>query len=259
GDTAVLETDRCILDDAQCHLVLHLFRRETRCAFFDHESLDLIVVDVASPDDRQVCKGRVADAPFLPVQAPVLAATLGRRGKATRGTGANIGLRQTECADFLSPLHRRQPTLFLLIRTAKIDRSHRKTAMNAVERCDGAIDAGELHHHETVNKRALTQAAKSAVWRARDPKFAVVADEFERKLGPTPVLVNNGRYFLFRERPHTTEQSLIRRRVDEMRDLVEIAVDGPRRRASGRAICSLRDVSDRLSWRRLRFHGIFPR
>src|SRR5215510_14958806 len=130
--------------------------------------------------------------------------------------------------------------------------------MNAVERCDGAIDAGELHHHETVNKRALTQATKSAIWRACDPKCAVFADEFERKLGPTPVLVNNGRYFLFSERPHTTEQSLIRR-IDEMRDLVEIAVDGPGRRASGRAICRLRDVPERLSWRRLRFHGMFPK
>src|SRR5262245_63537584 len=108
--------------------------------------------------------------------------------------------------------------------------------MNAMERCDRAIDARELHHDETVNKRALTQAAKSAVWRACDPKCAVVADEFERKFRPTPVLVNNGRYFLFRERPHATEQSLIRR-ADEMRDLVEIPVDAPEGRASGRAIC----------------------
>src|SRR5262245_33964841 len=129
--------------------------------------------------------------------------------------------------------------------------------MNAVERCDGAIDAGELHHHETVNKRALTQATKSAIWRACDPKCAVVADEFERKLGPTPVFVNNGRYFLFRELPHTTEQSLIRR-ADEMRNLVEIAVDGLGQCAGGRAICCLRDVPTKLCWRRLRFHGMFP-
>src|SRR5262249_58332576 len=94
------------------------------------------------------------------------------------------------------------------------------------------------------------------VWRVCDPKCAVVADEFERKLGPTPVLVNNGRYFLFRELPHTSEQSMIR--ADEMRNLVEIAVDGPGRRAGGRAICRLRDVPRKLCWRRLWFHGMFP-
>src|SRR5262245_1167931 len=128
--------------------------------------------------------------------------------------------------------------------------------MNAMERCDRAIDAREFHHDETVNQRALTQAAKSAIWRACDPECAVVADEFERKLGPTPVLVNNGRYFLFRERPHTTEQSLIRR-ADKMRNLVEIAVDGLGRRAGGRAICRLRDVREKLCWRRPGFHGMF--
>src|SRR5262245_29758600 len=130
--------------------------------------------------------------------------------------------------------------------------------MNAVERCDGAIDAGEFHHDKTVNKRALTQAAKSAIWRAGDPKRAVIADELERKISPTPVLVNNRRYFLFRERPDAIKQSLIRR-ADEMRDLVEIPVDGRGRRASGRAICRPRDIPKKLCWRRLRFHGMFPR
>src|SRR5262245_1335774 len=130
--------------------------------------------------------------------------------------------------------------------------------MNAMKRCDGAIDAGELHHDETVNKRALTEAAKSAVWRACDTNRAVIANEFKRKFSATPILVDDGRNLLFRERPHATEQNVIRR-ADEMRDLVEIRVDGPGRRASGRAICRPRGVPKKACWRRLRFHGMLPR
>ena len=74
---AILEADGRILDDAERHLVFHLFCREAWGAFLDHESLDLIVVDIASPDNRQVCKGSIADPPLLAIQDPVLAAELG--------------------------------------------------------------------------------------------------------------------------------------------------------------------------------------
>src|SRR5262249_57702164 len=98
--------------------------------------------------------------------------------------------------------------------------------MNGVERRDRAIDTGELHHDETVKKRALTKAAKPLIWHTCDPKRAVLADQFEWKFSATPILVNDRRHFLFRERPHPAKPDLIRR-AHYFSHFVEISIDIP--------------------------------
>src|SRR5262245_46941355 len=126
--------------------------------------------------------------------------------------------------------------------------------MNAVECRDGAIDARELHHDETIKKCALAKAAKAPVRRARNPECAVLLNEFEREFGATPILIDDGCDPFFRKRPYPAKQRLIRR-VDELRDLVEIAFDILGWRTSGRAAWRL---SKEVAWRRSRFHGMFP-
>ena len=130
--------------------------------------------------------------------------------------------------------------------------------MNAMECRDRTIDARELHHDKTVEEHALAEAAKPAVRHACDPKRAVLADEFEWEFSATPILVDNGRNLLFCKCPHPTKQGLILR-ADKVRDLVEISVDNIVRRVSRWAAARrFRDFSKKVSWRRLRFHGMFP-
>src|SRR5262245_20697087 len=129
--------------------------------------------------------------------------------------------------------------------------------MNAVEGRDGTIDASDLHHDETIKKRALAKAAKAPVRRARNPSCAVLLNELEREFGAAPILIDNGRDPFFRKRPYPAKQRLIRR-VDELPDLVEIALDSPEWRSTGRADCRLCHLSWEVPWRRLRFHGMFP-
>src|SRR4029453_17882674 len=128
--------------------------------------------------------------------------------------------------------------------------------MNAVECRDGAIDARELHHDETIKKRALGKAAKAPVRRARYPQCAVLPYELEREFGAAPILIDNGCDPFFRKCPYSAEQRLIRR-VDELRDFVEIALNSPEPRSTGRTACRLCHLSREVPWRRPRFHGMF--
>ena len=59
---AVLQRDLAVLDDLERDLVLDLLDAEAgRRLVLDDEALDLVVGDIARPDDRNVAPGRVAD------------------------------------------------------------------------------------------------------------------------------------------------------------------------------------------------------
>src|SRR5262249_15308392 len=64
---AILQRDLAVLDDLQRHLVLHLL---------DDEAGDLVVVDVARPDDRDVAPRRIADPALLAIENPAVAIAL---------------------------------------------------------------------------------------------------------------------------------------------------------------------------------------
>jgi hypothetical protein len=68
-----------ILDDLEGNLVLDLFDAEARRRLvLDDKTLDLVVGDVARPDDRNIAPGSVADPPLLAVEDPGVAVTLRR-------------------------------------------------------------------------------------------------------------------------------------------------------------------------------------
>ena len=77
---AVLQRDLAVLDHLERDLVLDLLDAEAgRGLVLDDEALDLVVGDVARPDDRDVAPRRVADPPLLAVEDPGVAFALRRR------------------------------------------------------------------------------------------------------------------------------------------------------------------------------------
>src|SRR5947208_1937908 len=79
----VLERDLAVLHDLERDLVFDLLDAEARRGFvLDDEAFDLIVGEVARPDDRDVAPRRVANPALLAVEDPGVAVALGGRGQA---------------------------------------------------------------------------------------------------------------------------------------------------------------------------------
>ncbi len=68
-------------------------RKAGRGLVLDNESLDLIVVDVARPDDRDIAPGRVADPLLLAVKDPGIAVAFcgGEKSAGRAGTDEWLG------------------------------------------------------------------------------------------------------------------------------------------------------------------------
>src|SRR5258707_2220805 len=118
---AILHRDQAVLNDFERNLVLNLFDLEAgRGLNLDDEPFDLVIREIARPDDRNIAPGRVANPLFLTVDDPGISLPLRRRGKSTRCAGAYERLGQTEGADLLKARHRRKPFLLFLFPTPKI-------------------------------------------------------------------------------------------------------------------------------------------
>src|SRR5262249_10555403 len=123
-----------VLDYFEREFVLHLLDAEAgRGLVFDDEAFDLIVRDVARPDDRDIAPGRVAGPALLAVQDPSVAFALRRRGQAAPGSRADQRLGEAEAADPFHASHRRQPLLLLLFRSSERDGAHRQACVDAEE------------------------------------------------------------------------------------------------------------------------------
>src|ERR1700692_2668076 len=73
---------------------LYFFDLESGGGFvLDDKGLDLVVGEVARPDDRDVAPRRIADPFLLAVEDPCIPVTLGPSGKAARGSRADERLR----------------------------------------------------------------------------------------------------------------------------------------------------------------------
>src|ERR1700722_11887343 len=80
GYPDVLQRDVTVLDDLEGNLVLDLVDTEARRRLvLDDKTFDLVVGDIARPDDRKIAPGSVADPPLLAVKNPGIAFAL-RRG-----------------------------------------------------------------------------------------------------------------------------------------------------------------------------------
>src|SRR5580658_5659389 len=130
----VLERDVTVLNDLERNLVLDLVDTEARRRLvLDDEALDLVVDDIARPDNRQIAPGSVADPPLLAIEDPGVAVSLGGGQQAAARTRSNQRLGQAETADLLEPRHRRQPLLLLLLRSVDINGAHRQADVHADE------------------------------------------------------------------------------------------------------------------------------
>src|SRR5205085_7431194 len=108
----------------ECNLVLDLIDAEAgRRLVLDNEPLDLVIRNIAGPDDGDVAPGSIADPPFFAVENPGVALALRRRGQPTGGAGTHERLCKPEAADFLQPRHRRGPPLLLSFRSLRLTRA----------------------------------------------------------------------------------------------------------------------------------------
>ena len=91
-----------VLDHLERNLVLDFLDTEAgRGLVLDDEALDLVIPEVARPDDGDVAPRGIADPALLAIQDPGVALALGRRQQTAAGTRANQRLRQAETADLL--------------------------------------------------------------------------------------------------------------------------------------------------------------
>src|ERR1700684_142083 len=115
-----------VLDHLERNLVLDLLDTEAgRGLVLDDEALDLVIPEIARPDDGKVAPRGIADPTLLAIQDPGVALALRGGLQTAAGTGAPKRLRKAEPADLLEACHRRQPFLLLLFRSVDIDGAHR--------------------------------------------------------------------------------------------------------------------------------------
>src|SRR5262249_21955022 len=144
----------------QRDLVLHLLDAEPgRRLVLDDEALDLVVLDVARPDDRDIAPRRVADPALLAVEDPAVAVALRRGRQTATGPRAHQRLGQREAADLFQPRHLRQPLLLLLLGARKVDGHHRETGVDAVEGTKRNVGARDLQGDQAEQQRASARAA----------------------------------------------------------------------------------------------------
>src|SRR5881396_659453 len=85
---AIFQGDVAVLHDLERDFVLNLVNAEAGCRLvLDDETFNLVVGDIARPDDRDVAPRRVADPALLAVKNPSIAVALRRRQQTTRRAG----------------------------------------------------------------------------------------------------------------------------------------------------------------------------
>src|SRR5205823_5772069 len=73
-DAVMFESDQSVLDDFERDFVLNFLNTESRRSLvFNDETFNLVVGDVARPDDRHIAPGRVADPFLLTIENPGIA------------------------------------------------------------------------------------------------------------------------------------------------------------------------------------------
>src|SRR6516165_2632129 len=160
GHAAVGQRDLAVLHDLQRDLVLHLLDAEPgRRLVLDDEALDLVVGDVARPDDRDVAPRSVADPALLAVEDPGVAFAFRRGRETTTGPRAYQRLGQREAADLLHARHGRQPLLLLLLGAREVDGIHRETGVDTMEGTERNVGPRDLESDQGEQLGTSTRAA----------------------------------------------------------------------------------------------------
>src|SRR6266446_803829 len=93
-DAAIFESDQSVLDDFERDLVLDLLNTESGIRLvLNDEPFDLVVGDIACPDDRHIAPGRVADPFLLTIENPRIAFAFcgGKKSTGCAGTDERLG------------------------------------------------------------------------------------------------------------------------------------------------------------------------
>jgi hypothetical protein len=99
-----------------------------------------------------------------------------------------------------------RPPGLLLLRAALDDAAHRQAGVDAEERGDRRVDAGELHRHERAQQAAGGGAVGALVAEADDVERCELRDQLVRELGPRPVVLDDRRDLPLGEVAHAAHQ-----------------------------------------------------
>src|SRR5690606_6261298 len=116
------------------------------------ETFDLIIIQIARPDDGQIRESSVANPFFLSIQHPTFSSASACGGQSTCRSRSDQWLRQPESTNFLQTLHSRQPLVFLRIRPTHIHRADRHAALDAQKWNDRWIDTTKVDSYHPVHE-----------------------------------------------------------------------------------------------------------
>ena len=115
---------------------------------------------------------------------------------------AHQGLGKAEAADLFPARHWREPLLFLLLRSAKIDGPHCQAVVDTEERGDRCVDARHFHCDQPKKECASTSAAIAVHCDAADVELLYARQQFKGKGIFYPVLRDDGSNLVFHERAY---------------------------------------------------------
>src|SRR5215471_249499 len=145
-----------------------------------------------------------------------------RFAAATR-SGADQRLGQAEAADLFHACHRRQPLLFLLLRSSDLDRTHRQEVVDAEEGRDRGIASRHVHPDKADQQLTPAGAAVPLDAEAAELQFLDGRQQLEWESVLGPILVDDGRDFGVHEGAHPFEdRKLIG--AQGLGEVVEVAV-----------------------------------
>ena len=204
---AVLQRDLAVLDHLERDLVLDLLDAEAgRRLVLDDEALDLVVGDVARPDDRDVAPRRVADPPLLAVEDPGVALALRRRRQTAAGArnppAARSGRssRSFPCAPSAAATSASAPP------TREVDRAHRQTVVDAEEGRERRRRRAPSPSRPGRTASGFRRGSRSPCM-PRPPMFSSLKgrQQLERERVFDPVLVDDRRDLGLHELAHLLE------------------------------------------------------
>ena len=147
------------------------------------------------PEDGDIGDRAVRDPGLGAVDDPAVRLAH-RPGFHPRRVRACVRLGQAEAADLLSPRHRGQPPLLLLVGAERVDRIHAQRPLHRDERAKPRIPPLQLLHDQPVSDRAEARAAVAFQVRPEKSHAGHLGDQFHRK-GPGPeVVLDDGQHVL---------------------------------------------------------------
>ena len=156
----------------------------------------------ARPNDSDIGHGAVRDPGLLAVQNPLIAVLLGARLHA-RGIRSEARLGESKTSDRFARLHLRQPAVFLLGRSIRVDRIHHQRALHRNEAPQPRIAALDFLHDQPVFHVAQPRAAVAFQIRAQESELPDLRDQFFRKARVSIAIANDRNHAVFDKLPRS--------------------------------------------------------